>query len=306
MGTGISWTDETWNPTIGCDRVSPGCDHCYAIRDSARQVGAKHPAYEGVLTDDNRDWSGRVNIVPDRLEQPLKWARPRRVFVNSMSDLFHPEVIRSTWQPPGWDGLEVSFLADVFATMHMATQHQFQVLTKRPQAMAAVLNHPQFRLDVNVALLRRGHAVIPDSAPLGGKHYGWNIWLGVTIESQTYAWRAKHLLETPAAVRFVSAEPLLSALDLGAYMVSGGLDWVIVGGESGPRSRPTELHWIEALVEQCQEEGVAPFVKQLGHPLAKQLGVHGKGTQPEEWPTTIRVQEWPATENPAQLPGVTA
>lgn len=296
MGTGITWTDETWNPTTGCSRVSPGCDGCYAIRDSARLVGAKHPAYEGVLTDDNKDWSGRVNIVPERLNQPLTWTRPRRIFVNSMSDLFHPELLGEAgrWTPTGYEH-SVPFLADVFAIMHMATRHQFQVLTKRPQLMAGVLNHPMFRLDTNARLLARAHAVIPDSPPQGGKHYGQNIWLGTSIESQQYAFRARHLLDTPAAVRFVSAEPLLGPLDLSEYMREGGLDWVIVGGESGPRSRPTELAWIEALVEQCHAEGVAVFVKQLGAVLAPALGAHGKGTDPDEWPESIRFQEWPDT-----------
>lgn len=309
--TGISWTDSTWNPTVGCSRVSAGCDHCYAIRDSARQVGAKHPAYEGVLTIGNRDWSGRVNLVPERLGQPLRWKRPRRIFVNSMSDLFHPEI-------------PVEYIAQVFGVMSMASWHQFQVLTKRPQRMAEVLADPAFPAmvaDAATELWRSGS--MPkrgDACPApGGWFATWptppawlvtdveddrgtarwpipNVWLGTSIESGTYAWRSRHLLETPAAVRFVSAEPLLTALDLAPYMTHGGLDWVIVGGESGPGARPMDLAWVEQLVEQCHAEGVAVFVKQLGNVLAGELGVHGKGTQPDEWPESIRFQEWPTTE----------
>lgn len=312
MSTGISWTDDTWNPTVGCARVSPGCDGCYAIRDSARLVGAGVPAYLGVLTEDRKDWSGRLNLVPARLDQPLRWQRPRRIFVNSMSDLFHPDV-------------PVEFIADVFATMALAQHHQFQVLTKRPQRMAEVVGAPTFsdevgrRLEVLAGQRWSGHTAAAARA-VKSRASAWrpltpwplpNVWLGTSIESQTYAWRARHVLATPAAVRFVSAEPLLGALNLAEYLVplapapgcgtnpepgwdqapSRGLDWIIIGGESGTRARPMELEWVESLVAQCRAAGAAPFVKQLGHVLARALGVPGKGTVPDEWPEAIRARD---------------
>lgn len=217
----IEWTDATWNPVVGCAKVSPGCDNCYAISMSRRIEATGNEAYQGITTDD--DWTGLVKCLPERLDQPLRWQRPRRVFVNSMSDLFHPDV-------PG------EFIHDVWATMAAAQQHQFQILTKRPQRMAHEVGSM-------------------DWPPLP------NVWLGTSIESDRYTFRARHLAETPAAIRFLSLEPLLGplpSLDL------DGIHWVIVGGESGPGARPMHPNWVMDIRDQCLDEGVAFFFKQWG------------------------------------------
>lgn len=225
--TNIEWTDMVWNPVTGCTKVSPGCDNCYAIRTSARLQ--HHDAYEGVVADG--DWTGKVNLVYERLDQPLGWKKPRRIFVNSMSDLFHPDV-------------PVDFIHDVWATMSAATQHTYQILTKRPQRMSLVVGSM-------------------DWGPLP------NVWLGTSIESDRYTFRADHLRTTPAAVRFLSLEPLLGplpSLDL------TGIDWVIVGGESGPRARPMHPDWVRDIRDRCQETGTAFLFKQWGEWLPDERG----------------------------------
>jgi protein gp37 len=267
----IEWTDASWNPTTGCTKVSPGCDHCYAIRAGAR---LQHlPAYEGTVADG--DWTGRVNVVPGRLDQPLRWKRPRRIFVDSMSDLFHPDV------PDG-------FVADVFGVMAVAglsAGHTFQVLTKRPQRMAKLLSgavggyysprsyvSPSNGMPVNYANARGAiagcaHRWAIDRVNAGAlsdgidSHY-WplpNVWLGTSIESDRYTFRADHLRATPAAVRFLSLEPLLGplpSLDL------TGIDWVIVGAESGPGARPMNDDWVREIREHCTSLNIPFFLKQ--------------------------------------------
>lgn len=199
--TGIQWTDATWNPVTGCSKVSPGCAHCYA-----EAVAKRFPEK---FTDDGtfRPWSPEnaahnVLLHRDRLDQPLRWKRPRMVFVNSMSDLFHEQI---PWR----------FIAEVFAVMSIADQHVFQVLTKRPGLMQRALTWPMFWLHLNAERLRRGYPVLPggmsDGWPTGGKVLP-NVWLGVSIESRRYLERADVLRATPAAVRFISAEPLLGPL----------------------------------------------------------------------------------------------
>jgi protein gp37 len=224
MPSDIEWTDETWNPVVGCDRISPGCDHCYAIGVAHR---ALQPAHEGLTIrrpGEPADWSGVIRCLPERLEIPGRWRRPRRVFVNSMSDLFHPAV-------------PAEFIIQVFDVMANADQHTFQVLTKRPQRMAAVL---------------ATHFATPVA----------NVWLGVSIENDRYAWRADYLRRTPAAVRFLSLEPLLGplpSLDL------TGIDWAIVGGESGTGARPMHPSWPRDLRDRCGAAGVPFFYKQWGN-----------------------------------------
>lgn len=242
--TKIEWSDATWNPVTGCDRCSPGCDNCYALRVAARMKAMGQPNYQ---RDGDPRTSGPgfgVTCHPHMLDQPLRWKRPRRIFVNSMSDLFHPEVLRGPLVR------EFPFLAHVFAVMCASPQHTFQVLTKRPQTMQRVLTEPRFRLDVNALLLRMGHPVLP-----GGFGDLWpsNIWLGVSIESDQYAFRADHLRATPAAVRWISAEPLLGplpSLDL------TDIDWLIVGGESGPNARPMHPDWVRDLRDECLRSDV--------------------------------------------------
>ena len=230
MPSTIEWTDETWNPVTGCTRVSPGCDHCYMFALYPRLKAMAVPGYD--TTPDS------VRLLPERLTAPLSWKRPRRVFVNSMSDLFHPHVT-------------FDFISDVFDVMRDANRHVFQVLTKRP-----------------------GRAVGWWEAE-GKTAFGeWpqNVWIGTSVESQKYAPRLTVLGRIPAAVRFVSAEPLLDKLDLGQWLGDGTLHWVIAGGESGLCARPMKLNWVRDLRDQSTDAGVAFFLKQLGGVRRKRGG----------------------------------
>jgi protein gp37 len=327
--TAIQWTDETWNPTRGCSVVSPGCVNCYAMKQ-AHRFSAKGKPYNGLTkqTKAGPQWTGTVLLDEPTLLKPLSWKRPRRVFVNSMSDLFH-------------DALPDDYIDSVFAVMALCPQHTFQVLTKRPARMRAYLAAGQFR-DVHVAAAAKALHTMPQPFALPDERifdarrvargepwliHAWplpNVWLGVSVENQQYAdERIPLLLQTPAAVRFISAEPLLGPVNLGAYLEGyedhgtpfsgartvGGcigwtppLDWVIVGGESGPGARPFDIAWPRLILQQCQAAGVACFVKQLGAnpvasgigPVAKMAGwTDRKGGDPAEWPADLRVREWP-------------
>lgn len=239
--TGIEWTDATWNPTTGCVKVSSGCKHCYAERDWARLVHL--PAYAGRSFTD-------VACHPDRLSQPLRWQKPRMIFVNSMSDLFH-------------ESIPDEFIERVLTTTIHAQQHIFQILTKRPERMRDVM---QRWTDMNGRAQR-------------------NLWLGVSVENQEAAdERIPLLIKTPAAVRWISAEPLLGAIDLTNcehpnYSIradylrgidsrtgvdSGTVDWVVVGGESGVKARPMHPRWARDLRDQCAAAGVPFLFKQHG------------------------------------------
>lgn len=277
MSTKIEWAEQVWNPVTGCTKVSAGCKNCYAERMATRLRGRHgYPADEPF----------RVTLHPGRLDEPMRWRKPRRVFVNSMSDLFHEYV-------------PDEFIDRVFAVMACAPQHQFLVLTKRPNRMRDWCQR-----------IARGPAL--ETWPLP------NVWLGVSAEDQLAAdRRIPILLDTPAAVRFVSAEPLLEPVVLIDYLPDthdghrdprGGpwLDWVIVGGESGSGARRCDVKWVRAIVGQCQAAGVSVFVKQLGaHPTesgdfdAKTGPVSGprlrdrKGGDPDEWPEDLRVREHP-------------
>lgn len=296
--TKIEWTDEVWNPVTGCTKVSPGCDNCYAERLTERFHGPGSFA--------------EVKLHEDKLDAPLRWRRPRMVFVNSMSDLFH-------------DRIPDEFIAEAFAVMAMSPLHTFQILTKRHGRMRSLLNSPGFwrlvgKHGVGIAMSRtRGQypaagpmALTADSTDV------WeavsplpNVWLGVSVEDQKRAdLRIPALLATPAAVRFLSCEPLLGPVDLSRY-VSGdcpecgqditteacgtvhadmacdptatGLQWVIAGGESGPGARPMHPSWAQTLRDQCQAAGVPYFFKQWGewapvptdHPKAQGMDVRG-------------------------------
>jgi protein gp37 len=208
----IEWTEATWNPVTGCSKVSPGCAHCYAETFAERWRGiAGHPYEQGF---DLRLW-------PQRLEVPLRWRRPRMIFVNSMSDLFHEDI-------------PDDYVAAVFDVMARADWHTFQILTKREDRLAALA--PELR---------------------------WppNVWMGVTIESRRFVHRADRLREVPSAVRFISAEPLLGPLE---GLDLDGIDWLIAGGESGPRHRPVRVEWLRELRDRCISEGVSYFFKQWG------------------------------------------
>lgn len=261
MPTNISWTNETWNPVTGCSHVSEGCRNCYAEALSLRHGWSKKP------------WTARnaaenVKLHPDRLDQPLRWQKPRMVFVNSMSDLFH-------------DLVPFEFIDQVFATMAAAKQHTFQLLTKRPDRMRA---HSRARLQ-------------QIGTPLP------NVWLGVSCEDQPNAdERIPELLQTPAAVRFLSCEPLLGPIKLPVSLRNHlghygrctdscvGLDWVIAGGESGRDYRVMDIAWARELRDQCHQYGVPFFMKQdSGSRPGKQGRI----------PDDLWVQEFPQSHEPA-------
>lgn len=265
--TGIEWTDATWNPVTGCTKVSPGCDHCYAETVGHRFNGT--PAYPNGF---------QVTLRPERLDQPLRWRRPRRIFVNSMSDLFHDQV-------------PDEYIARVFAVMALANWHTFQLLTKRHARLRSLLNNPEFISDVEncVDSSDAAHEWAVDALE---RVRAWplpNVWLGVSTENQQWAdIRIPALLDTPAAVRFISAEPLLGPIDLHADPIGkdsvfwiGHLDWVITGGESGPGARPAHPQWFRSLRDQCQAAGVAFLHKQHGewiedvteHPANPECGI---------------------------------
>lgn len=304
---GISWTDQTWNPVRGCSRVSAGCEHCYAETQAARFCGEGEP-YHGLVRRTERgraQWTGAVRVVPEHLGDPLRWQRPRRVFVNSMSDLFH-------------ENLSSEDIAAVFGVMAASPTHTFQVLTKRANRMREWFAW----VAENARTVCRVAASSYIGRPVEREPYGtgWplpNVWLGVSCEDQRAAdERIPELLATPAAVRFVSAEPLLGPIDLRKWTLAEhgrrhigalpGLSWVIIGGESGPNARPCDVAWIRSIVDQCRESDVACFVKQLGS-NAYADDWHGdlfvptrpirtndrKGGDPSEWPVDLRVREFP-------------
>lgn len=243
--TGIEWADSTWNPITGCDKVSPGCDHCYAETFAERWRGAEGHYFE---------YGFDVQLRPDKLALPLRWTKPRKVFVNSMSDLFHEKV-------------SDEYIARVFSVMACAERHTFQLLTKRHGRMRSLLNSEAFReLVFKCQALELPGDVMGDYWPLP------NVWLGVSAEDQKRAdLRIPALLDTPAAVRFISAEPLLGPIDLSRFVEDDGekfdlppLSWVIVGGESGPGARPMHPDWARSLRDQCVAAGVPFLFKQWG------------------------------------------
>lgn len=266
----------TWNMIGGCTQRSAGCLHCYALRDSWRIMhNLKRPdRYNGVVekVDDCLRWTSRVNLDFEALDEPLRWKKPRMIFVASMSDLFHGKV-------------PLEFIDQVFDVMAQAKQHTFQVLTKRPERM--------------LAWARRHKYVTGRDYPNEG-----NVWLGVTTENQETAnERTRLLLQIDAPVHFVSAEPLLGPIDFveaaGLYNGSyNSLDWVLIGGESGSKARPFDLIWAFDIVEQCRTANVDVFVKQMGDNPVRgdtSLANHftGKGTDPDEWPEGLRIREFP-------------
>lgn len=262
MSTGIEWTDETWNPTTGCDRVSPGCDNCYALGMAKRLKAMGQADYQ---TDGDPKTSGPgfgLAVHPHRLDQPLRWKKPRRIFVNSMSDLFH-------------DDTPDEYISQVFAVMSAAKQHTFQLLTKRHGRMRSLLNSERFRK----AVLREW--LFGDMIPDDDTRPSWplpNVWLGVSVENQQWAnIRIPALLDTPAAVRFLSCEPLLGPVSLfdNSRIDTGTLvDWVIVGGESGPKARPMQPQWARQLRDECNRYGIPFLFKQWGEHVT-----HGQMTE---------------------------
>lgn len=234
----IEWTDATWNPVTGCTKITAGCDNCYAERFSERFRGTiGHPFERGF----------DLQLRPERLSQPQVWRRPRMIFVNSMSDLFHKEI-------------PSEFIDRVFETMEAAHWHTYQVLTKRSSSMRDYLAR------------RYGSGAAPA-----------HIWCGVSIENGSAVARLRHLQESPATIRFLSVEPLLGPvgrLDL------GGISWVIAGGESGPGARPLKAEWVREIRDQCNAQGVAFFFKQWGGLRPKSGGRQLDGREWNQFPTT--------------------
>lgn len=329
--TGISWTDATWNPIRGCSKVSPGCKHCYAAGVAARFSGlskaGKPLAFYGLAkrTPEGPAWTGAVRIIEERLEDPLRWRAPKRIFVNSVSDLFH-------------ENLDFGKIGRIFAVMNDARQHTYQVLTKRPARMLEFFASASGRIH---ALDDKGR--VPS-----------HIWLGVSVENQAAAdERIPLLYRAPAAARFLSCEPLLEAVKIKGRLlfdpdssfnpadctcghghgftrcpntggVSGtchrrgcpcpgfrkriggpfdtGIQWVIVGGESGSRARPFDIGWARSLRDQCAVAGVSFFMKQLGAVPLETIApgcdqflstIDRAGADPAQWPEDLRIQQFP-------------
>lgn len=283
----IEWTGPTWNPVTGCDRVSEGCDRCYALTLAKRLKAMGNPRYQ---VDGDPRTSGPgfgITLHEDKLLEPLSWRKPVPVFVNSMSDLFHKAVPNE-------------FIARVFAVMSQVPRHIFQVLTKRPGRMASLVGRTKFIEQVQVA----AEALHHDTDEMYVQRGSWpleNVWLGTSVENQKWAdVRIPKLLETPAAVRFLSCEPLLGPVDLdrawprtvhsAAFIHQ--LDWIIVGGESGHGFRPMDPAWPRALRDQCIHADVPFFFKQVGGRTPK---AGGRLLDGREW------NEFPASTPPSVL-----
>lgn len=228
----IEWTEATWNPVTGCTKISPGCKHCYAERMAHRLQAMGNSNYENAFD---------LTLQPQMLELPLSWKKPKTIFVNSMSDLFHQDV-------------PVGYIKKVFRVMNEAHWHRFQVLTKRAGRLRALND----RLE-----------------------WTENIWMGVSVESRDYYQRIRDLAGTDAQIRFLSLEPLLGALP---RMPLKGIDWVIVGGESGPGARPMDEEWVLDIKRQCHAKGVAFFFKQWGGVNKKRTGRTLEGRTWDEMP----------------------
>jgi len=240
--TSIEWATHVWNPTTGCDRVSPGCAHCYALDLAARLKRMGQPKYQRDGRPGSSGPGFAVTLHEQTLNEPLRWRSPRVVFVNSMSDLFHEEI-------------PASYIAQVFEAMRAAHWHTFQILTKRHERLAELA---------------------PDLP------WPTNVWMGVTIENRRFVTRADYLRDVPAAVRFISAEPLLGPLE-GLNLTD--IHWLIAGGESGTRHRRVDIDWIRALRDQCEHEGVAFFFKQWGGHRPKSGGRELDGRTHDAYPT---------------------
>lgn len=316
MSSKIEWTEECWNPTAGCTPISDGCRFCYAAPMTRRLEAMGQADYAGLTN--KRHFNGQLRALPHKLDKPLKRRKPTMYFVNSMSDLFHVGV------PDG-------FIDRVFAVMALCSQHTFQILTKRPERMAAYCPAGNRRNSLYEAMEE-----VADQFGIADFLYDdqWplpNVWLGTSCEDQQRAdERIPWLLKTPAAVRFISAEPLLSEVDLSRWLQfqgpgwryaddadsSGrpGIDWVIVGGESGHGARACDVAWIRSIVEQCKAADAKCFVKQLGSrcvqalpdslnwPLGARREIaapwrmrlhHKKGSDLLEWPPDLRVRQFP-------------
>ena len=245
----IEWTEATWNPVAGCTIISPGCTNCYAMRLAARLAVMGQSKYQGTTrkTAGRAKWNGHINLDESLLSLPNRWKAGRRIFVNSMSDLFH-------------EAVPLEFVQRVFHSMEETPRHTYQVLTKRAdraEELAGLLPWPR------------------------------QIWLGVSVENADYRWRIDHLRRTPAAVKFLSLEPLIGPLD---DLDLAGIHWVIVGGESGPGARPMQPEWVRSIRDQCRRSSVAFHFKQWGGTNKKRAGRALDGRNWDELPNSAGMQ----------------
>jgi protein gp37 len=246
--TSIEWTDATWNPVAGCTVLTAGCTNCYAMRMAARLEAMGTPKYQGLTRKSGKRavWTGKIRLDEKSLEVPNAWSKPRKVFVNSMSDLFH-------------DDVPVEFIAKVWAVMKATPRHTYQILTKRPERMAEVLSASPFEVLSNV-------------------------WLGTSVEDGRVLGRIDSLRQVPAAIRFVSLEPLIGSVAAGDLT---GIHWAIVGGESGPRAREMNPLWVDEIEAMCRRSDSAFFFKQWGGKNKKAAGRILNGRTYDEMPAAI-------------------
>jgi protein gp37 len=273
--TAIEWTDATWNPVTGCSRVSEGCRNCYAAALAPRLAAMGQKGYTD-LPWTKKNAPKNVKLHEDRLDGPLRWAKPRRIFVNSMSDLFHELV-------------PFEFVDRVFAIMALAPRHTFQVLTKRPERMAAyLLERPSEALVNQTTFEMARDSLMGERDARDWEPLEWplpNVWLGTSVEDNRVRHRVDHLRHVPAAVRFLSCEPLIGPLD---GLELEGVHWVIVGGESGPDHRPIDAEWVRNIRAQAEEAGAAFFFKQWGGAKPKSGGRELDGRTWDEMPHASR------------------
>lgn len=242
----IEWTETTWNPVTGCTRVSKGCDNCYAALLTKRLEAMGQSKYSGLINKNKNHFNGVVKTHSSTLEQPLRWKKPKKIFVNSMSDLFHKNV-------------QDNFIFEVFETMQKAHWHQFQVLTKRSERL----------LQLSASIL-----------------WPKNVWQGVSVENDEVLFRIDHLRQSDANTKFLSLEPLLGPLpNLNLY----NIDWVIVGGESGFKSRPMKEEWVKEIKYQCEKQNVPFFFKQWGGKNKKEAGRVLENRTWDEMPFSVAV-----------------
>jgi protein gp37 len=243
--TSIEWTDATWNPVAGCTVLTAGCTNCYAMRMAARLEAMGTEKYRGLTrkSGGRAVWTRKIRLDEKSLDAPRAWSKPRKVFVNSMSDLFH-------------DDVPIEFIGRVWAVMKETPRHTYQILTKRPERMAQVLAYPSFE-------------VLP------------NVWLGTSVEDGRVLDRLDAIRQVPAAIRFVSLEPLIGSVAEGDLT---GINWAIVGGESGPRAREMKPEWVDEIEAMCRRTGTAFFFKQWGGRNKKAAGRLLRGRTYDELP----------------------
>ena len=246
----IEWTDATWNPVSGCKIISPGCTNCYAMRMAARLQAMKHPSYMGsVRKSGGRSvWTGKLQMLDKVLEAPLKWKKPKRIFVNSMSDLFQ-------------EGVPDEYIKKVWTVMQRASWHHYQILTKRPDNMERVIRELK----------------LP---------YLPQVWLGTSVESEEYNFRINYLRKIKDHIKFISFEPLIASVGDANLR---NIDWAIIGGESGPKSRPIEIEWVDEIKASCDKQGTAFFFKQWGGTNKKATGREYLGRTWDEYPVEKQV-----------------